>query len=291
MSDILTRGTNIPTTVVDAMFNSVAGHSALAKLSQARPIAFNGETIFVFGMDKEVDVVAENGAKTNGGGTATPVSIVPVKFEYGMRVSDEFLKGSEEYNIRVTEDFVEGFGRKLARGIDLAAFHGVNPRTGNASAVIGDNCFDEKVDAITTTETASSAILDALVNEVIGNGYEVNGIALAPAFAAGIGAETTEGGAPLYPEFKFGRVPESFYGMNVDVNSTVLASSAYVGDFANAFRWGYNGEIPFEVIEYGNPDNDATLGDLKGHNQVYLRCEAYVGWGILNPAAFAYYKA
>lgn len=42
---------------------------------------------------------------------------------------------------------------------------------------------------------------------------------------------------------------------------------------------------------YGNPDNDTQLGDLKGHNQVYLRGEAYIGWGILDPSAFAHIKA
>ena len=66
---------------------------------------------------------------------------------------------------------------------------------------------------------------------------------------------------------------------------------AIVGDFTNGFRWGYAKEIPIEIIKYGNPDNDATLGDLKGHNQIYIRGEMYIGWGILDPAAFALIKA
>ena len=73
-------------------------------------------------------------------------------------------------------------------------------------------------------------------------------------------------------------------------NGTLAANSAsdaaIVGDFASAFRWGYAKEIPLEVIEFGNPDNDPDLGDLKGHNQVYLRCEAYLGWAILDPSCF-----
>jgi hypothetical protein len=58
----------------------------------------------------------------------------------------------------------------------------------------------------------------------------------------------------------------------------------YVGDFENAFRWGFGKEVSLEVIEYGDPDN--TGSDLKGHNQVYLRCEAYIGWGILDFDSF-----
>ena len=40
-----------------------------------------------------------------------------------------------------------------------------------------------------------------------------------------------------------------------------------------------------EVIEYGNPDGGSY--DLKQANQVLLRTEAYIGWGILDPKAFA----
>ena len=80
-------------------------------------------------------------------------------------------------------------------------------------------------------------------------------------------------------------------GLPVDANSTVNFNSnadrAIVGDFQTYFKWGIARQIPIEVIEYGNPDNDATLGDLKGHNQVYLRGEAYIGWAILLPEAFS----
>ncbi|MBP3891473.1 MAG: hypothetical protein J6D29_04800 [Solobacterium sp.] len=60
---------------------------------------------------------------------------------------------------------------------------------------------------------------------------------------------------------------------------------AIIGDFANAFKWGFAKQLPLEVIEYGDPDN--TGRDLKGHNEVYLRTEAYLGHAILVPAAFA----
>ena len=65
--------------------------------------------------------------------------------------------------------------------------------------------------------------------------------------------------------------------------------TAGFGNFADYFRWGYARQIPLEVIEYGNPDN-SDAGDLKGHNQVYLRGEAYIGWGIILPEAFARIK-
>ena len=75
--------------------------------------------------------------------------------------------------------------------------------------------------------------------------------------------------------------------MGVDVNSTVSYNTAtdmaIVGDFQNAFKWGYAEKIPLEIIEYGDPDGQ---GDLKRKNQIVLRSEAYIGWGILDAASF-----
>lgn len=48
---------------------------------------------------------------------------------------------------------------------------------------------------------------------------------------------------------------------------------------------GYAKEIPLEVIKYGDPDNSGQ--DLKGYNQVYLRSETYLGWGIMDGNSFA----
>jgi hypothetical protein len=73
------------------------------------------------------------------------------------------------------------------------------------------------------------------------------------------------------------------------VNTTVDVDSdtkkAYVGDVQRAFKWGYAKELPLEIIPYGDPDNAGR--DLKGHNEVYLRVEAYIGFAVLAKAAFA----
>ena len=45
--------------------------------------------------------------------------------------------------------------------------------------------------------------------------------------------------------------------------------------------------MPLEIIEYGDPDGQ---GDLKRKNQVVLRSEAYIGFGILDKDAFALIK-
>ncbi len=291
MANVIARGEMLPARIVESMFSGVKGHSSLAKVSGQDPMAFNGNEYFVFNMDKEADIVGENGAKSNGGGTVTSVIARPVKFEYGMRVSDEFRYGTEEYRINILEQFADGASKKFARGLDIGAIHGENPRTKEASEVIGDKHFDIKVtQTVNYTAATPDTNLDAAVALIQAADGDTTGLVMAPAFASAM-AQIKVNGVTQYPEFRFGRKPESFYGMLTDVNSTVnfddAADMAIIGDFANAFKWGYAKEIPLEVIEYGNPDNDAEAGDLKAHNQVYLRAEAYIGWAILDPTAFA----
>ncbi|MDY5007601.1 phage major capsid protein [Candidatus Allofournierella merdipullorum] len=297
MADVISKGTLFPEELIPELIQQTVGASALAKLCAAKPIPFNGQKEFTFTLDKEIDVVAENGAKTKGGATVAPVTIVPVKVEYGARVSDEFLYAAEDARLDILTSFAEGFARKVARGLDLMAFHGVNPRTGSASSVIGTNHFDSKVTQTVTIqgEDKPDDNIEAAVALVQGSEREVNGLVLAPVFKSELAKQKTADGAKLYPQLAWGSNPGEINGLRVESNTTLSANSsqdrALVGDFINAFRWGYAKEIPVEVIKYGNPDNDPTLGDLKGHNQVYLRAEAYIGWGILDPSAFAFVKA
>ena len=293
MANVLTRGTNLPTQIVEELFSTVTGKSSLAKLSGQKPIPFNGTTEFIFSLDKESDIVAENGAKSNGGATVTPKVIRPIKFEYGVRVSDEFLYGTEEYRMDILRQFADGAAKKAARGLDIAAFHGFNPRTGTTSAVVNGEDFDHIVTANTVVYAAANA--DANIDAAIAmlGDADATGIAISPAMRSALAALTVNG-ARKYPEFAFGGQPANLGAMTLDTNSTVsfgntqsAGDHAIVGDFANAFKWGYAKEIPLEVIQYGNPDNDAQAGDLKGHNQVYLRAEFYIGWGILDATRFA----
>ena len=112
---------------------------------------------------------------------------------------------------------------------------------------------------------------------------------MAPAFKNALAKMKNTTGARLYPELGWGSVLTSIQGLPADSNSTVSFGTskdrAIVGDFANAFKWGYAKTMTFEIIPYGDPDNTGV--DLKGSNQIYLRCEAYIGFGILDAAAFA----
>ena len=285
---VLSKGSLFAPELVTDLVNKVNGKSSLAVMTGQTPIPFNGQKEFVFTMDSEIDVVAENGAKSHGGIALTPRTIVPIKVEYGARVSDEFMFAAEEQQINILKAFNDGFAKKVARGLDLMAMHGINPRTGATSAVIGTNHFDAAVTQRVNYNSADpDSNIEAAVSLVQGSGGDVSGLAMAPAFSAAL-AGMKANGVRLFPDLAWGANPGSLNGLKIDINRTVSDSGsdkAIAGDFSNAFRWGYAKEVPMEVIEYGDPDNSGN--DLKGYNQVYLRAELYLGWAVLDPAAFA----
>lgn len=289
MATELSKGSLFDPVLVKDLVSKVKGHSSLAVLSAQTPIPFNGRKEFTFTMDSEIDVVAENGKKSHGGITVDPVTIVPIKVEYGARISDEFLYASEEEQLDILKSFNDGFAKKLASGLDIMAFHGINPRSGEASAVIGENNFDSKVtQKVVYTAATPDANIEAAIELVEGSDKDVSGMAIAPTVRADLAKMTKQNGEKLYPEFAFGGKPTTLGAQKLDINKTVSVKDvdkAIVGDFANMFKWGYAKEIPMEIIKYGDPDNSGK--DLKGYNQVYIRAEAYLGWGILDGASFA----
>lgn len=287
----LSKGTLFDPKLITTLIEKVQGESALVKLSKQQAIPFNGQKEFIFTMDSEIDIVAENGKKTPGGLNLEPVTIIPIKVEYGARVSDEFMYASEEEKISILKPFIDGYAKKIAKGIDLMAIHGVNPRTGLASAIIGENNFDKKVTQTVDFSTADpDANIETAVALVQGSENSVSGLAMSTEFSSALAGMRTGGDTNirLFPELAWGANPGSINGLQAEVNNTVSAYNddvAILGDFANYFKWGYAKQVPFEVIQYGDPDNSGQ--DLKGYNQVYLRSETYLGWGILDGSAFA----
>lgn len=298
MATTLNASTNFPTQLATEMFSKVRGYSSLAKLSAQTPIPFNGITQFVFSLDSEASIVGEGGAKPAATATATPVVIRPIKFVYQARVSDEFLRASEEGKIQTLQTFADGFAKKIARGLDIAALHGLNPATLAAASFQATNSFDGLCTGNDVTYVAASIDdnIDAAIAAVQADNGIVTGMALSPTAGAAL-SQIKVNGVVQYPEFRFGQNPNAFYGMGSDVNGTVSVKAsgatvtphAYIGDFQNAFKWGYAANIPLEVIEYGDPDGRSR--DLKQYNEVCLRAEAYIGWGILDADSFARIKA
>lgn len=289
------KGTLFSPELVTDIMSKVKGHSTLAKLSAQQPIPFSGAEQFVFSLDGNAQIVGEGEQKGANKAVVTSKLIKPLKFVYQARITDEFNYASDEKKLNYLQVYADGFAKKIAEAFDIAALHGLEPKSLTDGTFKDSNSFDGVVTGNVVTFAAATVDdnLDAAVQTITADGKEVTGIALSPAAGQALSKVKDKNGAALFPEFRFGQKPENFFGLDLDINKTLAvkkadggkADHAVVGDFQNAFKWGYAEHIPMEIIEYGDPDG--TGRDLKAYNEILLRAEAYIGWGILDEKAFA----
>ncbi|WP_112445653.1 phage major capsid family protein [Streptococcus sp. 596553] len=290
-------GTLFKPELVTELISKVQGKSVLAKLSAQTPIPFNGVEQFIFNLEGNAQIVGEGEQKLGNKAKLTSKVIKPLKFVYQARITDEFQYASEEKRMNFLSAYMDGFAKKIAEAFDLAALHGLEPKTMTDASFRATNSFDGLItgNIVNYAEDHIDDNIDAAVQQIVAKGGEVTGIALSPTAGQNL-AKIKVNGVVQYPEFRFGQNPDSFYGMKSDINKnlTVTGGSAetdhaIVGDFQNRFKWGYSENIPMEIIEYGDPDGAGR--DLKAYNEICLRAEAFIGWGILDEDAFARVKA
>ncbi|OFR15871.1 phage major capsid protein [Streptococcus sp. HMSC072G04] len=293
----LKQGTLFKPELVKELISKVQGRSVLAKLSSQTPIPFNGVEQFIFNLEGNAQIVGEGQQKGAGKAIIEPKVIKPLKFVYQARITDEFKYASEEKQLEYLSQFADGFAKKIADAFDIAAIHGLEPKGLTDATFRGTNSFDGLItgNIVTYAEDKFDDNIDAAVQQIVAKGGEVTGVAISPLGGQSL-AKLKVNGVAQYPEFRFGQNPDSFYGMKSDVNKnltvtggTAQTDHAIVGDFENRFKWGYAENIPMEIIEYGDPDGAGR--DLKAYNEILLRAEAFIGWGILDADAFARVKA
>lgn len=286
-----------PQELIPELMSKVVGHSTLAKLSNQTPIPFSGTEQFIFNLEGNAQIVGEGEQKLAGQAAVASKIIKPLKFVYQARISDEFMFASDEKKVEYYSRFADGFSKIIAKSFDIAAIHGLEPKSMTDASFKATNSFDGTVteNVITFNAGTIETDLETAVQTVVANDADVTGIALSPTAGQAL-AKVEVNGVKQFPEFRFGQNPDSFFGMSTDINKTLVAPGgtakvdhAIVGDFQNMFKWGYAENIPMEVIEYGDPDG--TGRDLKAVNEVCLRAEAFIGWGILDTNSFARIEA
>lgn len=289
----LTKGDLFSPETARELFNKVKGHSSLTVLSQQTPIPFAGTEYFTFNLEGNAQIVGEGEQKKAGEAKRDPKTIKPVKIVYQARISDEFMYCADEKRLNYMRAFTDGFAVKIAEAFDIAAIHGLEPKSMTDASFKATNSFDGliKDNIVVYDATKIEENLDAAAEMVTTAGGTMTGVVFSPAAGSALG-KVEINGVRQYPEFRFGGNPSAFGGMKADVNRTLTmvggtakSKHAILGDFEQAFKWGYAENIPMEVIEYGDPDQ--TGRDLKAHNEVCLRAEAYIGWGIMIPESFA----
>lgn len=287
------KGTLFNPELVTEIMNKVQGRSTLAKLSNQQPIPFNGTEQFIFNLEGNAQIVGEGELKGAGKAVITSKVITPLKFVYQARITDEFMHASDEKKLNFLKHYADGFAKKIAEAFDIAAIHGLEPKGLTDASFKATNSFDGLVTGNVVTYNAATidSNIDDAVQAIVTTDNEVTGIAMSPAAGQAM-SKVKVNNVVQFPEFRFGQRPDNFFGMELDINKTLTAQSgkgkknhAIVGDFQNRFKWGYAENIPMEIIEYGDPDGAGR--DLKAYNEILLRTEAYIGWGILDEKAFA----
>lgn len=290
-------GTLFEPELVTELMTKVQGYSVLAKLASQTAIPFNGTEQFIFNLEGNAQIVGEGEQKKAGESSLTSKVIKPLKFVYQARITDEFKYASDEKKIKYLQAYADGFAKKIAVAFDIAAIHGLEPKSLTDASFRDTNSFDGLITGNVVTYNAETIDdnIDTAVQAIVAKGADVTGLALSPTAGQAL-AKLKVNGVVQYPEFRFGQNPNSFYGMESDISKNLVVAGGtaktdhvIVGDFRNMFKWGYAENIPMEIIEYGDPDGAGR--DLKAYNEICLRAEAFIGWGILDADAFARVEA
>ena len=144
--------------------------------------------------------------------------IKPIKMLYQARVTDEFMHAADEARLGYLQAFADGFAKKIARGIDIAAMHGCDPKSKAPIASLATNCFDGLItNKVTYDANNPDGNLDAAIAAITAGERVASGLAISPVFGAQM-AKVKVNGVVQYPEFRFGGAPQSFanFGLHTD---------------------------------------------------------------------------
>lgn len=288
MASLATTDFKIPENVANDIWHKAFQGSTLATLSKRQPQKFGKSNVMVLTGEPRAELVGEGAEKSPTPATFENKVVTPRKLQVTVRVNEEVKWADEDHQLDIFDTISDACGNALGRALDLVGYHKLNPLTGAVASTVSEGIADTANTATLAGGKYDEAV-EAAEALVIADGYDPNGIAVAPTFAFGLKTQKDADGRRIYPN-----LGADFDGMTLAKSSTVNAPEAtvatnvgaIVGDFS-AFRWGIQREIGVEVIEYGDPDG---LGDLKRNNQIALRMEIVYGIGIMDLDAFAVVK-
>lgn len=296
MAKLNTSMLELPAHDLGTVTDSALDSGLLPKLVPSKPTLFGAVKGATFSGTPRAQIVGEGGKKAGQDPfSLTPWRAEPVKAQITIRTSDEFKWADDDYKLGIMSDFVApAIGAGMGRFADLFAFHGVDPLSGQVSAKATK--YLAQASKVVEVGGAPTDELNKAVKLIAGTGKAMpNGIAFDAAYNYELATEVYPVGHSLagqerYPSMGFGGV-ENWRGLKAASSSTVagvpeIADSklrAIVGDWTQV-RWGYQRQMPIELIEYGNPDNvfeaDGSPRDLKGYNEVALRAEVVIYMAI-----------
>lgn len=273
----------------DQTFVGKMNPGVIYKLTNRLPQVQLGDTSFFDLSGRTKGEVVGEGAEKSPTPTNIPLRHVrTVKLQYTERMSEEFLIFDEDKQLRVVDTLARKWmGSDFLKDLDTLIIHGINPLTGQQAASIQDYILKPGSSIVIPADSDSAADINAALKTAIGSVSDANAIGFSNKASGKLAGLTTNAGTQEYPSLgKFGLNVEAFEGLRAAASKEVGEFNGVqlvVGDY-DAIKWGIAAEMPVELIRYGDPDGQ---GDLKRHNQVALRYEVIVGFGIANPDALA----
>lgn len=299
----------LPKTVVGDIFSKAKDQSILMSLGKQIPVSINETVITAPGPDPEAGQVGGTTLASREGALkpltgidwGTEKSFMPIKLAVIVTVSEEFARENVE---GMYSELAGKLSGAIARGADLAVFHGRSALTGAALVGIENNGFLSK----TTNEVVLNMAAGAnpslaeqiitgydLVVEDEEKGYDFTGFAAVPrlrsklAVARDANGDRILGGGPvslaaaqsdlLGLPLTYGRIVGGKVGASTRTNVQIIG-----GDFSQ-LAYGFADQIKVKVTD------TATVGGVSmwQTNQIAILAEATFGWYVNDTDAFVKY--
>lgn len=284
----------IPTTQLGLITERVQSQSILASLSPEQPTLYGNVQAVRMTQKPRAQIVAEGAQKESSAAGWASVVANPVKFQTTVRMTSEVKWLDEDHRLQIVDQLTAALGDSMSRAVDLIGLHGINPIDGTRATSV-TSFLNQTANRVAVADNPD-AELTAAVGAVAGDGaYIPTGVGFDPTYAFAVATQTypsgTLQGQKIQPNMGFGFNATAWNGLQAATSSTVSGRPeatdtgvrAFVGDWTQ-IAWGFQRQIPVEVIEYGDPDGG---GDLKGNNQIAYRAEGVIYVAIFDLEAFA----
>ncbi|KFI56580.1 phage major capsid family protein [Bifidobacterium callitrichos] len=288
-----TTQVHLPKTVASAVIDKVKDTSTIAALSPSTPQIFTDKEYMVFNGKAEADVTAEGQTKSTYEQDLDYVTGKRFKVQTTTRVSSELKWEDEDNRFQIISSIQTDQAQALARALDYVVYHAINPKSGEK--LTGFDALADQAVQVTAGDDEVQNV-DALA-DALNQTYDINGVALSRTWASRLRkVRVPNTGMRFYPDIPLNLNVGNLEGIDAATSGTVngtLAKTptnvlAIMGDFS-LIKWGMIRDITSEIIPYGDPDQTGV--DLKAHNQIAYRTEAFFSYAVLEPKAFAVLKS
>lgn len=296
----------LPRTVTDFVFDKAQETSLVLRQGERIPVTY-GETVIPTTTKRpEVGQVGtgtsnaqrEGGLKPLSGTAWDTRSFSPIKLATIVTVSEEFARTNPSgLATKVRNDLAFA----IARGVDLAVYHGRQPLTGGALLGIdADNVIASTANAVNFAADPDTSIYDDLMTgyDLVADEHDFDGWAVDPRFRSTLvkaGAVRDVNGNLADPRSvnlsaqvgdvlgfpaQYGKAVRGTLGAAPDSGIVMVG-----GDFSQ-LRWGFADEIRYKVSDQATLTDGTNTISMWQTNQVAILVEVTFGWVLGDTDAF-----